>query len=504
MPDTRATDHHATRPRLLAAAATAAILALATASFAQTKVNPGFNLFSVQQDIEIGQQSAREAERQLQILGDGSIEDYVDDLVERLGDAAPGHKFPYSGKVVNAREINAFALPGGPLYVNRGLVEAARTEGELAGVIAHEVAHIALRHGTHNASKAYATQAGIGVLGGILTRGKTRTTADIINVVGGLGLNAVFLKYGRDAETQADIVGAQMLASGRLRPHGDGALLRAAAPAAPEGPGEAGAVLQQPPRPRRPGRPRAAGGEAHQRPRHQPRERRVPAGAGRAQGHARGPGHARDRRPAGAADPIPHRADRPHADVRVDPPSSRFVRFRQREGFFEIEHPDNWRAYEAQDGFGVTIVPEGGVVDAGNGSEAIVYGVIVNHYDPFENTTASRITLDDAMTDLLNHIREGNPHLRASGTPRRETVDGQSARSAVLSGTSPVTGHGGARDRVRPPDGRRAHPVFAVRGPRPRLRDLQPDVHADEGQPARERRRGACRERGLDGWGAQP
>ena len=126
--------------------------------------------------------------------------------------------------------------------------------------------------------------------------------------------------------------------------------------------------------------------------------------------------------------------------MRVDPPSSRFVSFRQREGVFEIEHPDNWRAYAAQDGFGVTIVPEGGIVDSGNGSEAIVYGVIVNHYDPFENTTADRITLDDAMSDLVNHIRDGNAHLRASGTPRRETVDGQSARSAVLSGTSPVTG----------------------------------------------------------------
>ena len=78
---------------------------------------------------------------------------------------------------MNASDINAFALPGGFLYVNRGLIEAARTEGELAGVIAHEMAHVALRHGTHNASKAYAAQAGLGVLGGILGRGKKRTPA---------------------------------------------------------------------------------------------------------------------------------------------------------------------------------------------------------------------------------------------------------------------------------------------------------------------------------------
>ena len=112
------------------------------------------------------------------------MEDYVDDLVERLGAAAPGHKFPYQGKVVNATDINAFALPGGYLYVNRGLIETARSEGELAGVMAHEIAHIALRHSTHNASKARGP-AGIGILGGILTRGKTQTTAQIINPSGG-------------------------------------------------------------------------------------------------------------------------------------------------------------------------------------------------------------------------------------------------------------------------------------------------------------------------------
>src|SRR5688572_12163878 len=189
----------------------AGLAALAAVAGAQTQVKPGFNLFSVQQDVEIGKQSADQAERQLPMLDDGSVDDYVDDLVERLGGAAPGHKFPYQAKVVNATDINAFALPGGYLYLNRGLVQSARSEGELAGVVAHEIAHIALRHGTHNASRAYAAQAGLGVLGGILGRGQGRSTAQIINVIGGLGLNAVFLKYSRDAETQADIVGTQIL-----------------------------------------------------------------------------------------------------------------------------------------------------------------------------------------------------------------------------------------------------------------------------------------------------
>jgi len=103
-------------------------------------------------------------------------------------------------------------LNPGFTYVNRGAITSARTEGELAGVLAHEISHVALRHGTNQATKAYMTQAGLGVLGGILGRGKPESTAQIINIIGGLGMNAVFLKYSRDAETQADIVGAQIMA----------------------------------------------------------------------------------------------------------------------------------------------------------------------------------------------------------------------------------------------------------------------------------------------------
>ena len=85
-------------------------------------------------------------------------------LLERAA-VAPGEAFNYQFKVVNAFDINAFALPGGYMYVNRGLIEAAENEGQLAGVMAHEMAHVALRHGTSQASKAYIAQAGLGLLG---------------------------------------------------------------------------------------------------------------------------------------------------------------------------------------------------------------------------------------------------------------------------------------------------------------------------------------------------
>jgi hypothetical protein len=89
----------------------------------------------------------------------------------------------------------------------------------------------------------------------------------------------------------------------------------------------------------------------------------------------------------------------------------------------------------------VTLVPEGGVVETSNGQQAILYGVIVNHYDPFEGSVGRRnATLQQATSDLINQIRQTNTHLRSSGSARRTTIDGQPALTTVLTGTSPVTG----------------------------------------------------------------
>jgi len=118
---------------------------------------------------------------------------------------------------VNASDINAFALPGGYLYLNRGLIEAAKSEGQLAGVMAHEMAHVALRHGTNQASKAYLGQAGLGVLGGLVDS-KSDSTQKTIGAVGGFGLNTLFLKFSRTDEEQSDIVGAQMMAKAGYDP----------------------------------------------------------------------------------------------------------------------------------------------------------------------------------------------------------------------------------------------------------------------------------------------
>src|SRR5688572_8207243 len=177
---------------------------------------PGLNVFSADQEVQLGQQAAADAERQLPMLNDRSVTSYVNTIVSRLARVAPHRDYPYQAKVVNSSDINAFALPGGFVYVHRGLIQAARTEGELAGVLAHGMAHVALRHGTAQVSKAYAAQLGVGALGQILGGG--RQNSQVWNVIGNLGLSTLFLKFSRNAEDEADSLGARMMAQAGYNP----------------------------------------------------------------------------------------------------------------------------------------------------------------------------------------------------------------------------------------------------------------------------------------------
>jgi hypothetical protein len=126
--------------------------------------------------------------------------------------------------------------------------------------------------------------------------------------------------------------------------------------------------------------------------------------------------------------------------VRVDPPSSRYRAYRQRNGFFSMSYPDSWRVYEASNGHGVTIAPRGGLVEGPGGAPAIVYGVVVNHYAPFDSAYRRGSTsLERATNDLVAQLRRSNRHLRAMASPRRQSIDGAPALSVILAGRSPVT-----------------------------------------------------------------
>ena len=185
------------------------LVAIVLAADGRTILKPGWNMFSPQQDVEVGQQVSPDAERQLRMLNNARVDNYVNDLGRRLAAKATGEKYPYQFKVVNDRAINAFALPGGPVYVNRGAIEAADNEAQLAGVIAHEVSHVALRHGTNQASKAAAAQMPLAILGGII--GSDSTKAALAQLGASFAMNSILLKYSRTAESQADILGTQIL-----------------------------------------------------------------------------------------------------------------------------------------------------------------------------------------------------------------------------------------------------------------------------------------------------
>ena len=408
---------------------------LAIEGIGQTRVKPGFNVFSVEQDLEIGRQSAAEAERQLPLLRNGSVERYVTQIGQRLAAVAPGPKYPYQFKVVNVSDVNAFALPGGFMYINRGLIETTGSEGELAGVMAHEMAHVALRHGTNQASKAYLAEAGLGVLGGFLGQS---TTGQIIGAIGGFGLNAAFLKFSRTAEEQADIVGAQMLAAAGYNPLDMASMfetLQQQAGGNPSkfeqffsshpAPGNRSKRIQDEARLLTSFRDRApVGGFAQVRN----ELRRTPSAPSMQQ-------LAQGRTPA-------ERGEGSVGDIQIAQPSARVRTFQPRNGLFRIEYPDNWRPYESGEGMGVTLVPEGGAVQSSQGSH-IMYGVIVNHYVPFEGSIGDdrgRRQLREATDDFTSQLMESNRHLRVRNTPRREEIAGDEALSVTLAGRSPVTG----------------------------------------------------------------
>ena len=190
------------------------LFVLATAS----GVGAAFTLVSVQQEVELGQQAQAEISKQMPVLRDASLDRYIDSIGDRLAAAATGPQYPYSFGVVNYKELNAFALPGGPIYVHRGTIGAARTEAQLAGVMAHEVAHVAQRHAAKQISKGIVANGLLGLLGAVLDDGGRGEQAARIGA--SVVAQSVFMKFSRDDETEADRVGAQIMERAGWDPHG--------------------------------------------------------------------------------------------------------------------------------------------------------------------------------------------------------------------------------------------------------------------------------------------
>jgi hypothetical protein len=188
-----------------------------TTLLAQTVIKPPNNRYTPEQDVEIGREGAEEIRREFPIIRDERVTRYLNTLGDRLVAQAPPELnnpvFEYSFTPVNLKEINAFALPGGPMFVHRGMFDAAASEGEVVGVMAHELSHVLLRHGTANASKAQNPWLQLGQLAGALGGAMVGGVAgSAIQQGSQVGLGTLLLRYSRDFEKQADLLGAQIMA----------------------------------------------------------------------------------------------------------------------------------------------------------------------------------------------------------------------------------------------------------------------------------------------------
>jgi beta-barrel assembly-enhancing protease len=170
-------------------------------------VGKGVNFFSLEREISLGKALAQEVERSSKLIDDPIVTEYVNRVGQNLVRNSDA-KVPFTIKVIDSDEVNAFALPGGFFYVNSGLILRAQEESELAGVMSHEIAHVAARHGTKNATKGEMTQIAA-MVGSIFIPYSWAGYAMYQGL--NLAIPLTFLKFSRDAEREADFLGLQYM-----------------------------------------------------------------------------------------------------------------------------------------------------------------------------------------------------------------------------------------------------------------------------------------------------
>ena len=412
--------------RLISAAAVT--LALTVPAVSQTKIVAPRNKYSVQDDVKLGQEASAEVRKQLPMLNDDRVDDYVEDIGRRLADAIPPEfqhrEFRYTFDVVNQKEINAFALPGGPMYLNRGMMEAAKTEGEMAGVMAHEMSHVALRHGTAGATETQKYQIG-SVIGQVLGAVVGGGLGQVIGAGSQIGFGAGALRYSRAYETQADILGAQVLARAGYDPREMANMFKTI-----EAQGGGGGVEWLSSHPNPGNRYNAIINEA--------KSLRVQGNANTGQFQsvqarlnnmspaltaeqiARG-------QKGGGAEPVGNR----RGTVRVEPPSNAY-RTQQPASFLRISVPSNWEEIGGDQG-GVTYAPDGAYFRGDNGGTAFTHGVQIG-------TAKGSGNLQRDTQQLLNGFLRSNPDLRQESNFQRDNVGGRNGLTTILSNVSEVTG----------------------------------------------------------------
>lgn len=399
-----------------------ALLALSFTSLGlsddRTILRPGFNLFSPEQDIQMGLRAAEQVPRQYVLLNDKRVDDYLQKLGLRLAAHAPGYKYAYQYRCINSEVINAFALPGGFIYINRGVIENADDEAQLAAVMAHETSHVALRHGTNQATKIYAAQAGLSILGALV--GGNSAAEFMTDLFSGGVVPLVFLKMSRTDESEADILGTQILHDAGYDPYAMGQFFKKIEAANKS---QTIQFLSDHPSPEnRVGR---ADEEASRLSiLHSPKKDSPEFEAIKRYVKSLPPPPAQPN-PAAAASALPNAPSAP--SVTYSPYSG---------GEFSLVYPDNWKAH-AENG-GVSLAPDGGVIVDAQGNSALAYGALAGFFTP-QNVSGAAPSLNQATAQFIASLRQSNPKISVM-RQGDESLGGQTALSTYLQGVSPAGG----------------------------------------------------------------
>ncbi len=396
---------------------------------------PHSSAYTHEQQIQIGQQGEAEVRKQMQVLPDDDpLARYVRYLGEKLVPYvpdSPNPRYPYSFHVVNLKEVNAFSLPGGPVYVNVGTIQAAENEAQLAGVIGHEMGHTYMQHAAAQATKEGYAQVGLGILGAILGGGVAGALGRTAIAV---GANAYFLKYSRNDESEADHVGALLMYQAGYNPQALADFFRKLEQ---EGGSRGPQFLSDHPDPgnraqaiaaiirQLPPRQYTNGDMAQFNEVHDIAMGRRPRSDQDTQGGRRRDGAGQDDQ--GGVQPVSQRDVIPNGDWRTLNHSA-----------FRVQYPANWQIVSGNETSDVTIAPPAGVTQ-----NAIAYGAIIREFD------AESDAPDAAMHDLENQIRQSNPNLRIIGHDEPVTVNGVQGRSVDMVTSSPINGPDGRPLRER-------------------------------------------------------
>jgi Zn-dependent protease with chaperone function len=377
----------------------------------RVQFKPGFNLFSPQQDVQVGKENAAQVEKQMPMLDDPQVLQYVDSLGKKLASYAPNNRAEYAWqfKIVNSTEINAFALPGGFVYVNRGAIEAAEDEAQLAGVMAHESGHVVMRHGTRMATQALPLELLMGLLGEGQSLAGQLARAGI-----GFGVNSLMLHNSRSAESQADEVGTYILYQAAYDPHAMAQFFQIIEKKYPQ---RTLQFFSDHPNPEN----RIKDVDAEIAKLGPPRATQTDS-----------PEFEAIKRRLAALPPPPKGQGVPKASAQPPPaPSEHMLRFDGK--VFTLSYPDNWQVQRSEDG--VALFPAGGMVTGSEGETAQAYGAAISSYRPQQGNWG----LVDGTQELLDSMRQSNPTLRVLQQTGM-SLGGRSAVSTLLQNASPIEG----------------------------------------------------------------